>query len=89
MGTTAVAVMFQSLGLLTLETRLYRLRSDKLEQMTEDHTLVAVAFKFGDITPEAGLIPTDIFYRAAWAYRSALRCSSSGCTSGRSLAVVQ
>lgn len=55
MGTTAVAVMFRNqqpwiahVG----DSRLYRLRSDKLEQMTEDHTLVAVAFKSGEITPE-------------------------------------
>jgi protein phosphatase len=34
------------------DSRLYRLRSSELEQMTEDHTLVSMAFKFGDLTPE-------------------------------------
>lgn len=55
MGTTAVAVMFREQQRWVAhvgDSRLYRLRSDKLEQMTEDHTLVAVAFKFGEITPE-------------------------------------
>jgi protein phosphatase len=55
MGTTAVVVMFRNeqpwfahVG----DSRLYRLRSSKLEQITEDHTWVAKAMKAGDITPE-------------------------------------
>ena len=55
MGTTAVVVMFRNeqpwfthVG----DSRLYRLRSSKLEQITEDHTWVAKATKAGDITPE-------------------------------------
>lgn len=55
MGTTAVVVLFRKqqpwvahIG----DSRLYRLRSSNLEQITEDHTWVARAFKFGDITPE-------------------------------------
>ena len=55
MGTTAVVVIFRKrqpwvahIG----DSRLYRLRSSNLEQITEDHTWVAKAFKFGDITLE-------------------------------------
>ncbi len=55
MGTTAVVVMFRNeqpwfthVG----DSRLYRLRNSKLEQITEDHTWVAKATKAGDITPE-------------------------------------
>lgn len=55
MGTTAVAVIFRKeqcwcahIG----DSRLYRLRSLKLEQITEDHTWVGRAMKAGDLTPE-------------------------------------
>lgn len=55
MGTTAVVVLFRQeqpwcahIG----DSRLYRLRDAKLEQITEDHTWVARALKVGDITPE-------------------------------------
>ncbi len=55
MGTTAVVVMFRQgenwcahIG----DSRLYRLRGAKLEQLTEDHTWVARAMKVGDITPD-------------------------------------
>jgi len=55
MGTTAVVVIFRKdqpwfahIG----DSRLYRLRNTKLEQITEDHTWVAKAMKAGDITPE-------------------------------------
>jgi protein phosphatase len=55
MGTTVVVVMFRKaqpwfshIG----DSRLYRLRSAKLEQITDDHTWVARAMKAGDITPE-------------------------------------
>ncbi|MGK7945870.1 MAG: Stp1/IreP family PP2C-type Ser/Thr phosphatase [Microcystaceae cyanobacterium] len=55
MGTTAVVVIFRNneawrghVG----DSRLYRLRKDKLEQVTDDHTWVARALKMGDITQE-------------------------------------
>ena len=55
MGTTGVTVVFRD-GQPCIahvgDSRLYRLRSSKLEQMTEDHTLVAVASKSGEMTPE-------------------------------------
>lgn len=54
MGTTAVVVVFRNnetwrghVG----DSRLYRVRGEKLEQITEDHTWVARALKMGDITP--------------------------------------
>lgn len=59
MGTTAVVVMFRQeqpwfshVG----DSRLYRLRNSKLEQITEDHTWVARAMKAGDITSEQARI---------------------------------
>jgi PPM family protein phosphatase len=55
MGTTAVVVIFRNeqtwcahIG----DSRLYRLRGAKLEQITEDHTWVARAMKLGDLTPD-------------------------------------
>jgi len=56
MGTTVVVVIFRDrnqpwcahIG----DSRLYRLRGAKLEQLTEDHTWVAKAMKVGDLTPE-------------------------------------
>lgn len=57
MGTTAVAVVFRSgqpwcahVG----DSRLYRLRGSKLQQITEDHTWVARAIQAGYLTPEQG-----------------------------------
>lgn len=55
MGTTAVAVIFrerQPWCAHVGDSRLYRLRSFSLEQLTEDHTWVARALKFGELTPE-------------------------------------
>jgi protein phosphatase len=55
MGTTAVVVIFrkeQPWFAHVGDSRLYRLRKSKLEQITEDHTWVARATKAGDITPE-------------------------------------
>ncbi|MBD0363918.1 MAG: Stp1/IreP family PP2C-type Ser/Thr phosphatase [Coleofasciculus sp. C3-bin4] len=55
MGTTAVVFMFrqgQSWCAHVGDSRLYRLRSSKLEQTTEDHTWVARAMKAGDLTPD-------------------------------------
>jgi PPM family protein phosphatase len=55
MGTTVVALIFRNeqpwcahIG----DSRLYRLRGSKLEQLTEDHTWVARAMKVGDLTPD-------------------------------------
>ena len=55
MGTTVVTIMFREekawcahIG----DSRLYRLRGAKLEQMTEDHTLVARLMKVGEITAD-------------------------------------
>lgn len=55
MGTTVVVVLFrEGLSWYTHigDSRLYRLRNKKLEQVSEDHTWVARALKQGDITPE-------------------------------------
>ncbi|NEQ28768.1 MAG: Stp1/IreP family PP2C-type Ser/Thr phosphatase, partial [Microcoleus sp. SIO2G3] len=55
MGTTAVVLMFrdqQSWCAHIGDSRLYRLRAGKLEQITEDHTWVARAMKQGDLTPD-------------------------------------
>lgn len=55
MGTTVVVVMFRDeqpwcahIG----DSRLYRLRGAKLEQITEDHTWVARAMRVGELTPD-------------------------------------
>ncbi|KST64007.1 Stp1/IreP family PP2C-type Ser/Thr phosphatase [Mastigocoleus testarum] len=56
MGTTIVVVTFRNgetpwrahVG----DSRLYRFREQILEQMTQDHTWVARAIQFGDITPD-------------------------------------
>ena len=55
MGTTVVVVLFRQgkswcghIG----DSRLYRLRNSRLEQITEDDTWVARALKAGDITPD-------------------------------------
>ncbi|MEO8891482.1 MAG: protein phosphatase 2C domain-containing protein [Coleofasciculaceae cyanobacterium] len=55
MGTTVVVVMFRlqdSWFSHVGDSRLYRFRQSKLEQITEDHTWVAKAMKAGEITPE-------------------------------------
>lgn len=55
MGTTAVVVMFRKQQFWCAhvgDSRLYRVRSPKLEQITEDHTWVGRAMKAGDLTPE-------------------------------------
>ncbi|MBF2077508.1 MAG: Stp1/IreP family PP2C-type Ser/Thr phosphatase [Synechococcales cyanobacterium T60_A2020_003] len=54
MGTTVVVVMFresQSWCAHIGDSRLYRLRGAKLQQITEDHTWVSRALKAGEITP--------------------------------------
>lgn len=54
MGTTVVVVLFRQGNWYTHigDSRLYRLRDTKLEQISEDHTWVARALKMGDIAPE-------------------------------------
>ncbi len=52
MGTTAVVILFrgeESWCAHVGDSRLYRLRGAKLEQITEDHTWVARALKMGDL----------------------------------------
>ncbi|XGV95547.1 MAG: Stp1/IreP family PP2C-type Ser/Thr phosphatase [Leptolyngbya sp. BL-A-14] len=55
MGTTAVAVLFRDEQVWCAhigDSRLYRLRGAKLDQITEDHTWVARAMKIGELTPD-------------------------------------
>ena len=56
MGTTIVAVAFrdenQPCCAHVGDSRLYRLRGAKLDQITNDHTWVARAIQIGDLTPE-------------------------------------
>lgn len=55
MGTTVVAVLFRDETPLCAhigDSRLYRLRGAKLEQITEDHTWVARAMRVGELTPD-------------------------------------
>ncbi len=55
MGTTAVAAIFrddQPWCAHVGDSRLYRLRGAKLEQITEDHTWVALATRMGEITAD-------------------------------------
>lgn len=55
MGTTAVVLIVRDEQFWCAhigDSRLYRLRGPKIEQITEDHTWVAKAMKGGDITPE-------------------------------------
>ncbi|MBD2655327.1 serine/threonine-protein phosphatase [Synechocystis sp. FACHB-383] len=54
MGTTAVLIAFRDDGAWRAhvgDSRLYRLRNQQLERVTEDHTWVARALKMGDIDP--------------------------------------
>lgn len=51
MGTTAVLIAFREDGAWRAhvgDSRLYRLRNQQLERVTEDHTWVARALKMGD-----------------------------------------
>lgn len=55
MGTTTVTIMFRHNRLWFAhvgDSRIYRFRGLKLEQITDDHTWVARAMKAGDLTPE-------------------------------------
>ncbi|MBM0740700.1 Stp1/IreP family PP2C-type Ser/Thr phosphatase [Phormidium sp. CLA17] len=55
MGTTVVVLLFrdeQPLCAHIGDSRLYRLRGAKLDQITEDHTWVALAIRMGEISPD-------------------------------------
>ncbi|MGF1496433.1 MAG: PP2C family protein-serine/threonine phosphatase [Elainellaceae cyanobacterium] len=55
MGTTILVVVFreeQPQCAYVGDSRLYRLRGAKLDQITEDHTWVARAMKLGDLSPD-------------------------------------
>jgi protein phosphatase len=55
MGTTLVMAIFRDGGSWYThigDSRLYRFRGQKLEQVTEDHTWVARAIKMGDLSEE-------------------------------------
>lgn len=55
MGTTAVVFILRDESPWCAhvgDSRLYRLRGAKLEQITEDHTLVARLMRHGEITPD-------------------------------------
>jgi PPM family protein phosphatase len=55
MGTTVVMILFregQAWSAHVGDSRLYRMRAEKLEQITEDDTWVARAMKLGQLTAE-------------------------------------
>lgn len=55
MGTTVVVLLFrdeQPLCAHIGDSRLYRLRGAQLDQITEDHTWVALAIRMGEISPD-------------------------------------
>jgi serine/threonine protein phosphatase PrpC len=56
MGTTVVALLLCKGGPSFVahvgDSRLYRLREDEFEALTEDHSVVALMLQRGDITPE-------------------------------------
>jgi serine/threonine protein phosphatase PrpC len=57
MGTTITAALVVSDGSLTVghvgDSRAYRLRGDRLEQLTDDHSLVGELVRRGELSPEA------------------------------------
>jgi len=55
MGTTVVAILFTKEGAYcghVGDSRIYRLREDKFDQLTEDHSLLNDYIKMKDLTPE-------------------------------------
>ncbi len=56
MGTTMTVALFQDGGAVTIghvgDSRAYRLRDGALEQLTEDHSLVAELVRRGELSPE-------------------------------------
>jgi serine/threonine protein phosphatase PrpC len=57
MGTTITAALVERDGSLTVghvgDSRAYRLRGDRLEQLTDDHSLVGELVRRGELSPEA------------------------------------
>ena len=57
MGTTMTAMVVEDDGSITVghvgDSRAYRLRDDTLEQVTDDHSLVAELVRRGELSPQA------------------------------------
>jgi protein phosphatase len=60
MGTTMTVAMLGDDGRVTIghvgDSRAYRLREDRLEQLTDDHSLVAELVRRGELTPEEAAV---------------------------------
>jgi protein phosphatase len=60
MGTTMTVAMVSDDGRVTIghvgDSRAYRLRDDHLEQLTDDHSLVAELVRRGELTPEEAAV---------------------------------
>jgi protein phosphatase len=60
MGTTMTVAMLTDDGKVTIghvgDSRAYRLRDDRLEQLTDDHSLVAELVRRGELTPEEAAV---------------------------------
>jgi PPM family protein phosphatase len=60
MGTTMTVAMLSDDGRVTIghvgDSRAYRLRDDQLEQLTDDHSLVAELVRRGELTPEEAAV---------------------------------
>ncbi len=60
MGTTMTVAMLSDDGKVTIghvgDSRAYRLRHDRLEQLTDDHSLVAELVRRGELTPEEAAV---------------------------------
>jgi serine/threonine protein phosphatase PrpC len=60
MGTTMTVALLGDEGTVTIghvgDSRAYRLRDDRLEQLTDDHSLVAELVRRGELTPEEAAV---------------------------------
>src|SRR5580765_666911 len=60
MGTTMTVAVVSDDGKVTIghvgDSRAYRLRHDRLEQLTDDHSLVAELVRRGELTPEQAAV---------------------------------
>jgi protein phosphatase len=60
MGTTMTVAMLSDDGRVTIghvgDSRAYRLRNDHLDQLTDDHSLVAELVRRGELTPEEAAV---------------------------------